>query len=140
MPIHKEVYRLRFIDGSGEDCTLAVSAPPAPTVTQGLIQGLELKVSYSVRALSTKATSNEDLYWTTRTERFDALVTRKTMRNPTKLRDKLLAQARNHFKLSYGRPGANPHYFALPESITITRVEVMGLVEYRDLPDQPDLG
>lgn len=94
------------------------------------IYGLELRVSYSVATISTKAKSFDKVYQVLRNERFDTLVIREAMRNPTKLHVKLLAQARNHFNMRYGRPLVATHYFALPESIRITRVEVVGLTEY----------
>jgi hypothetical protein len=94
-----------------------------------VMEGVELMVSYTVSTISAKAQSFDAKYQLTRTERFETIVLREILRNPTKLRNKLLVQARNHFTHWY-RASSYDQVIALPGSLQIATVKLIGLKKY----------
>jgi hypothetical protein len=103
---------------------------PAETTQPPVISAVELRVSYTVATISARAKSFDEQFQVNRTVHFETIVLRELLRNPTKLNAKLLAQAHNHFMMGYRDPSYTDLYLALPESIKISNVSMLGHKEF----------
>ena len=94
------------------------------------IEAVELRITYAVATISAKAKSFDRKFQVNRTVHFETIVLRELLRNPTKLNAKLLAQAHNHFKMWHNSSIRSDQFLALPKSIQITNVRMLGHKEF----------
>jgi hypothetical protein len=88
------------------------------------IEAVELRITYAVATISAKAKSFDRKF------HFETIVLRELLRNPTKLNAKLLAQTHNHFKMWHNSSIRSDQFLALPKSIQITNVRMLGHKEF----------
>lgn len=103
---------------------------PDETTQPPVISAVELRVSYTVATISARAKSFDEQFQVNRTVHFETIVLRELLRNPTKLNAKLLAQAHNHFKMWHNSSIRSDQFLALPKSIQITNVRMLGHKEF----------
>jgi hypothetical protein len=94
------------------------------------IEAVELRITYAVATISAKAKSFDRKFQVNRTVHFETIVLRELLRNPTKLNAKLLAQTHNHFKMWHNSSIRSDQFLALPKSIQITNVRMLGHKEF----------